>query len=63
MKLLYQTHSPFARKVLVLVHEAELSDRVAVVHDESSPPRRNSEVASLNLLGKVPVLIKQWPRD
>lgn len=27
MKLLYQAHSPFARKVLVFAHEADLAER------------------------------------
>lgn len=57
MKLLYQTHSPFARKVLVFVHEAGLADQVEVIHHETSPTQRNDEVFALNPLGKVPVLI------
>lgn len=57
MKLLYQTHSPYARKVLVLAHEAGLADRLDVVHHETSPTLRNPEVAATNPLGKVPVLV------
>ena len=57
MKLLYQTHSPFARKVLVLAHEAGIADRLEVVHHETSPTNRNAEVFAANPLGKVPVLI------
>lgn len=57
MKLLYQTHSPFARKALVFAHEAGLADRVAVIHHETSPTARNAAVFALNPLGKVPVLI------
>lgn len=57
MKLLYQTHSPFARKALVFAHEAGLADRVAVIHHETSPTARNETVFALNPLGKVPVLI------
>ncbi len=57
MKLLYQTHSPYARKVLVLAHEAGLADRMEVVHHETSPTQRNSQVYAANPLGKVPVLI------
>lgn len=57
MKLLYQTHSPFARKALVFAHEAGLADRIEVVHHETSPTARNAEVFALNPLGKVPVLI------
>lgn len=57
MQLLYQTHSPFARKVLVLAHEAGVADRLEVVHHETSPTRRNEAVHARNPLGKVPVLI------
>lgn len=57
MKLLYQTHSPFARKALVFAHEGGLADRIAVIHYETSPTLRNAEVFALNPLGKVPVLI------
>lgn len=57
VKLLYQTHSPFARKVLVLAHEAGIAGRLEVVHHETSPTRRNDAVYARNPLGKVPVLI------
>ena len=58
MKLLYQTHSPFARKVLVFAHEAGIADRIQVEHQETSPTRRNGIVFEQNPLGKVPVLIR-----
>lgn len=57
MKLLYQTHSPYARKVLVAAHEIGMQDTLEVIHHETSPTRRNDEVFALNPLGKVPVLI------
>ncbi|WP_267226585.1 glutathione S-transferase family protein [Dyella silvae] len=57
MQLLYQTHSPYARKVLVMAHEAGLANRLHVVHHETSPTWRNEEVFCLNPLGKVPVLV------
>ena len=57
MKLLYQTHSPFARKALVFAYEAGLSGHIEVVHHETSPTLRNDAVFALNPLGKVPVLI------
>ena len=59
MKLLYQTHSPYARKVLVFAHEAGLADRLSVVHQETSPTQRNEAVFAQNPLGKVPVLIRE----
>lgn len=58
MKLLYQTHSPFARKALVFAHEAGLADRIEVVHHETSPTLRNEAVFQQNPLGKVPVLLR-----
>jgi glutathione S-transferase len=58
MKLLYQTHSPYARKVLVFAHEAGLAARLEVVHQETSPTLRNEQVFAENPLGKVPVLVR-----
>ncbi len=47
MTLLYQTHSPFARKVLVFAHECGLADQLQVEHHETSPtnPMRRSTTA------------------
>src|SRR5262249_27933172 len=58
MKLLYQTHSPFARKALVFAHEAGLAGRIEVIHHETSPTLRNEVVFAQNPLGKVPVLLR-----
>jgi glutathione S-transferase len=58
MKLLYQTHSPYARKALVFAHEAGLASRLKVVHQETSPTLRNEHVFAENPLGKVPVLLR-----
>ena len=58
MKLLYQTHSPYARKALVFAHEAGLARQIEVVHHETSPARRNEQVFAENPLGKVPVLLR-----
>lgn len=57
MKLLYQTHSPYARKVLVMAHEVGLAGSLQVIHHETSPTVRNEDVYRVNPLGKVPVLI------
>ena len=57
MKLFYQTHSPYARQVLVLAYETGLADRLAVIHHETSPTLRNDAVFAVNPLGKVPVLL------
>jgi glutathione S-transferase len=58
MKLLYQTHSPYARKALVFAHEVGLADRLRVIHQETSPTARNEQVYAENPLGKVPVLLR-----
>lgn len=58
MKLLYQTHSPYARKALVFAHEVGLADVIEVVNHETSPVRRNQAVFATNPLGKVPVLLR-----
>jgi glutathione S-transferase len=58
MKLLYQTHSPFARKVLVFAYEAGIADRLEVIHHETSPTKRNEAVFAENPLGKVPILLR-----
>ena len=58
MRLLYQTHSPFARKTLVFAYEAGIAGRIEVIHQETSPTRRNEAVFAENPLGKVPVLIR-----
>lgn len=57
MDLIYQTHSPYARKVLAFAHEAGLAPRLRVIHQETSPTNRNDAVFAVNPLGKVPVLI------
>lgn len=57
MDLLYQTHSPYARKVLVFAHEAGLAAQLCVIHHETSPTNRNDQVFAVNPLGKVPVLV------
>jgi glutathione S-transferase len=58
MKLLYQTHSPYARKTLVFAHEVGIAERIEVVHHETSPVVRNEDVFTQNPLGKVPVLLR-----
>lgn len=57
MKLFYQTHSPYARKVLVLAHELGIASSLEVIHHETSPTSPNATIYKANPLGKVPVLI------
>jgi glutathione S-transferase len=58
MKLLYQTHSPFARKALVFAYEKNIENEIEVVRHETSPTIANREVFAENPLGKVPVLLR-----
>lgn len=58
MNLLYQTHSPYARKTLVFAHEIGILNQLTIVHHETSPTLRNEEVFGENPLGKVPVLVR-----
>ncbi|MFC5741116.1 glutathione S-transferase family protein [Dyella tabacisoli] len=58
MKLLYQTHSPYARKALVFAYEVGIAEQIEVVHHETSPTQRNKQVFAENPLGKVPVLVR-----
>jgi len=58
MKLLYQTHSPYARKALVFAHEVGLAEQIEVIHHETSPTLHNEVVFAQNPLGKVPVLLR-----
>lgn len=55
MKLLYSPTSPYARKVLVLAHEAGIG--LEVEAGSGSPTARNPKVAAQNPLGKIPVLL------
>lgn len=58
LKLLYQTHSPYARKALVFAYEVGIAGFVEVVHHETSPMQRSEAVFAENPLGKVPVLLR-----
>jgi hypothetical protein len=57
MDLLYQTHSPYARKVLVAAHEMGLQHELSVIHQETSPTRPPREAPALGLtMG----LLRKW---
>jgi glutathione S-transferase len=58
MRLMYQTHSPFARKALVFAYEKGIADQIEVIHHETSPTLANPVVFAQNPLGKVPVLLR-----
>jgi glutathione S-transferase len=58
MKLLYGPISPFARKVLIVLAELGLSDRVTAEAQVVSPTEPNAAVFQQNPLGKIPVLVR-----
>lgn len=58
MKLHWSPRSPFVRKVMIVLHETGLTDRVECVRSVvvfSAPP--NEEVLKDNPLGKIPTLV------
>ena len=58
MKLISADASPFARKVRVLMHEADLLDAVEVVKVATTPMNTDPAVAAANPMGKIPSLIR-----
>ena len=58
MKLLSADASPFARKVRVLLHEANLTDDVEVIAAATTPLNTDPNVAAANPMGKIPTLIR-----
>ena len=57
MKLHYATASPFARKVVVCMHELGLADRVEVVASAVTPVDPNADINAVNAIGKIPTLV------
>lgn len=57
MKLYWAPASPYARKVLLLAHEAGLFEKLELIDGRGTPWDRNAETAAYNPLGKVPCLI------
>lgn len=58
MKLLMSPASPFARKVRVLLREANLLDTVEEVKVHTTPFTSNSSVVAANPTGKIPALVR-----
>jgi glutathione S-transferase len=56
MRLYHSPTTPFGRKVMVLIHEAGLLDRVEVVGAAGSPLDPGSMPLDRNPLGKIPAL-------
>jgi glutathione S-transferase len=55
MRLFSNAMSPYGRKVMVMLHALELTDRVELV--AAHPRERPEEVIAINPLGKIPVLV------
>lgn len=56
MRLYWSANSPYARKVLVLLHELDLLARVEVVPAAGGPLDPGTLPVALNPLGKIPTL-------
>ena len=57
MRLLWSSRSPFARKVMIAVHELGLNERIGTERVVVNSIRPNPEVMRFNPLGKIPTLI------
>ena len=58
MKLISADASPFARKVRVLVHEADLTDVVETMTITTGPMKSDPAILAANPMGKLPTLIR-----
>jgi glutathione S-transferase len=57
MRLHFSPRSPYARKVVVVAHEAGLMAHIDVVSTSASPVTVNDELVGDNPLGKIPCLV------
>lgn len=58
MKLLWSPKSPFVRKVMIVIHELGLADRIALVRSVAVPRGEpNPVILKKNPLGKIPTLL------
>ncbi len=57
MKLTYAAASPFVRKVMVVLEEANQSDAVELIDGFGSPVAPNDNAVAANPLGKIPCLV------
>lgn len=58
MKLIQAPASPFARKVLITLHETRQIDEVEMVRARTSPLAVDPAVRAANPLGKIPALVR-----
>lgn len=57
MKLFYATASPFARKVVICIHELRLQEAVETVPAAVTPVAPNADINAVNSMGKIPTLV------
>jgi glutathione S-transferase len=57
MKLHWSPRSPFVRKVMIMLHEIGLQDRVTCVRTVASPRKAHEELMDDNPLSKLPTLV------
>jgi glutathione S-transferase len=57
MKLHWSPRSPFVRKVMVVVHELGLADRVTCVRTVAASTKPHAELMQDNPLSKIPTLV------
>jgi glutathione S-transferase len=58
MKLFHSPATPFGRKVMVVLHETGLLDRVEVVEVSGTPLAPGTLPVTVNPLGKIPALMR-----
>lgn len=56
MRLTYSQASPFARKVVVLLHETGQADDVEIFDVTTTPLKPSPDVKASNPLAKIPAL-------
>jgi glutathione S-transferase len=57
MKLHWSPRSPFVRKVMVVVHELGLADRIACVRTVAATTKPHADLMQDNPLSKIPTLV------
>ena len=57
MQLLYARLSPFVRKIMVLLEEADKAGEVELIDGFGSPTAPNDAVVAVNPIGKIPCLV------
>jgi glutathione S-transferase len=57
MTLYWSSRSPYVRKVMVAAHELGVQDRLTLVRKDVAVLKPDSEVITVNPLGKIPALV------